>query len=69
MCAAQEVTLFAGWQVYDSTEIRSLLNTEGTLTEPDTIPGFKDLLGRRSLLFNTGPKHTQQRRILAQARN
>ena len=56
-------------QVYDSTEIRSLLNTEGTLTEPDTIPGFKDLLGRRSLLFNTGAKHTQQRRILAQARH
>ncbi|KAK9842472.1 hypothetical protein WJX81_001619 [Elliptochloris bilobata] len=53
--------------VYDSAEIRSLLNTDGILTEPDTIPGFKDLLGRRSLLFSSGPKHTQQRRILAQA--
>jgi cytochrome P450 len=52
--------------VYDPADIRSLLNGEGTLTLPDFIPGFKDLLGRRSLLFATGKKHAQQRRILSQ---
>ena len=52
--------------VYDPADIRALLNGEGTLTLPDFIPGFKDLLGRRSLLFATGKKHAQQRRILSQ---
>lgn len=54
--------------IYDSADIRSLLNGEGTLTLPDTIPGFRSLLGKRSLLFATGKKHAQQRRILSQVR-